>query len=231
VPTLHFWDVPGNPRPISQEYPQLNSSGEIVTTGSLASTTTPPGWGQNNGGITIDTIAPFSYLTNIVNPLAKDPWLTEITSERINHSNLGDFTKATPADIRIARSNGTLALGKKLTGGGHGQDNIDELIRRNITFNITKTYPNGVRVGNVSHTNPLKKSGENQSWFPKEWTADDIEAAGKFVADYNGGTDRFPNGKIIYANYKGVRTSIIVNHDPTYKGGIGSVFPDARKQP
>nr|WP_256332323.1 EndoU domain-containing protein [Paenibacillus sp. CF095] len=57
----------------------------------------------------------------------------------------------------------------RLINGGHGQDNINYLLKNKIAFNITKEYENGVRVGNIpNHKNKAKRSGEGQAWFPKD---------------------------------------------------------------
>jgi len=58
-----------------------------------------------------------------------------------------------------------------MVNGGHGQSNIDYLIKNNIEFNIVDEYPNGVRVGNVpSHKNKFKQTGTGQAWFPSDWS-------------------------------------------------------------
>ena len=52
-----------------------------------------------------------------------------------------------------------------------------------IKYNITKIWPNGVRVGNVpNHKNKLKGKDNMQSLFPKNWSAKDIKRAGEHVA-------------------------------------------------
>ncbi|MDO5015339.1 MAG: EndoU domain-containing protein, partial [Clostridia bacterium] len=40
----------------------------------------------------------------------------------------------------------------------------------------------GVRVGNFEgHKEPKKRNGTGQTWFPKTWTANDIQKAGEHV--------------------------------------------------
>ncbi|WP_260450227.1 EndoU domain-containing protein, partial [Listeria immobilis] len=139
----------------------------------------------------------------------------EIPKERLEHANLGDFTK-NPKTGAIS----------KMKGGGHGQDNIDFLRKQNIEVNIEKTYSNGVRVGNVpEHKTKSKQKGSNQSWFPKNWTAADIENAGQQIA-------RLPefakvnDGEVIFGEVNGVRVGVIKTN-----GKIGTIFPDATRQP
>lgn len=80
-----------------------------------------------------------------------------ISDSAIKHSSLGDFT----VDPRTGKLS-------KLKSGGHGEENIEFLKNNNIDFNISHEYNNGVRVGNVpGHKNKKKRSGDNQTWFPK----------------------------------------------------------------
>ena len=47
--------------------------------------------------------------------------------------------------------------------------------KNGLKYRITKTCPNGVRVGYVEdHKDKRKRSGNNQSWFPKNWTQKDM---------------------------------------------------------
>lgn len=63
-----------------------------------------------------------------------------------------------------------------MKGGGHGQANIDFLEQSDMNYNIEQEYDNGVRIGNVpDHKVKAKRIGKNQSWFPKNWSEDDIK--------------------------------------------------------
>ena len=125
-----------------------------------------------------------------------------IQKSKIRHSTIGDF--------------GTVS--GRMTGGGHGQANIEELNRRGIEYTISKTYSNEVRVGNVErHTTNWKASGNGQSWFPINWDEDKIHAAGTFVA--NKGAQE---GNHMYGIYENVKVGVILETD----GKVGSVFPD-----
>lgn len=53
------------------------------------------------------------------------------------HSNEGNYTKADKK--RHIR----------LKSGGHGQTGMNQLDKYGIKYNIVKTFPNGVRVGNI----------------------------------------------------------------------------------
>ncbi len=101
---------------------------------------------------------------------------------------------------------------------------MDLLNKQGIKYNIVKTYPNGVRVGNVpEHKDRSKRSGTGQSWFPKSWTDKDIKRAGEQVAGLKSNR-HIPDGKIVYGTYKGVRVGIIRTN-----GKIATVFPDSNQ--
>ncbi len=129
------------------------------------------------------------------------------------HSSEGTFTY-TPKEHRIS----------KLKSGGHGQEGINLLEKHGIRYNIVKTYPNGVRVGNIpSHKDPRKRTGTGQTWFPKTWTKKDIRKAGEHVAGLRKNR-HVPDGKSIFGTYKGVRVGVIRTH-----GKIATVFPDTKQ--
>jgi len=129
------------------------------------------------------------------------------------HSNEGAFTK--PQKGQKIR----------LKSGGHGQAGMNELDKYGIRYNVVKTYPNGVRVGNIpTHKNKQKQTGTNQAWFPKTWTSKDIKRAGEHVANLKRNR-HVPDGKAVFGMWKGVRVGVIRTH-----GQIGTIFPDS-KQP
>jgi hypothetical protein len=136
------------------------------------------------------------------------------------HSNEGDFIKK---QIRV---NGKPAIELRLANGGHGQKGMDLLDKYHIEYNIVKTYPNGVRVGNVpNHKTRNKRTGIGQSWFPKTWTEKDIKHAGEHVAGLKGNR-HIADGVVAYGVYKGVRVGIIRTN-----GKIATVFPDNNQNP
>jgi len=129
------------------------------------------------------------------------------------HSNEGAYTKP--------QKNGNI----RLKSGGHGQAGMNELDKYGIKYNIVKTYPNGVRVGNIpSHKNPRKAAGTGQSWFPKNWSSKDIKHAGEHVANLKGNRHS-KDGVAVFGMWKGVRVGVIRTN-----GQIGTIFPDI-KQP
>lgn len=114
----------------------------------------------------------------------------------------------------------------RLDSGGHGQSALDYMQKNDISYNVVKTFPNGVRVGNVpSSSNKQKKKGTGMSWFPKNWSTKDMVRAGEHVAGLKcnrGARD----GETIWGTWKGVRVGVIKTH-----GQIATVFPDNRYQP
>lgn len=132
------------------------------------------------------------------------------------HSSEGTFKKSQ------VKANGITKAKLRLASGGHGEAGIKLLEKYKIPYNITKTYPNGVRVGNIpSHANKAKRTGEGQAWFPKSWSNKDIRHAGEHVAGLKENR-RAPDGKKLYGVWKGVRVIVIKTN-----GKIASVFPDS----
>lgn len=136
------------------------------------------------------------------------------------HSSEGAFIRSQN------RVNGKVEIKLRLNNGGHGQRGMDLLDKYGIKYNIVKTYPNGVRVGNVpNHKKRDKKRYTGQSWFPKSWTEKDIRRAGEHVASLKKNR-RAADGEKVYGNYKGVRVGVIKTN-----GKIATVFPDADQSP
>ncbi|MDU8672387.1 EndoU domain-containing protein [Paenibacillus polymyxa] len=152
----------------------------------------------------------------IVTSQDNTPPRTHIVSEKsLDHANMGDFTR-NPKTGEIS----------KMSGGGHGQDNIDFLENNGIEYNIEKTYSNGVRVGNVpGHKSKGKRSGIGQAWFPKEWTKADIKNAGEHIANMAEHKETM-DGIPIFGEFNGVRVGVIKTN-----GEIGTIFPDNMLQP
>lgn len=131
------------------------------------------------------------------------------------HSNEGTFA------WKQIRRNGKPAKQIRLASGGHGQYGMDLLDKYHIKYNVIKIWSNGVRMGNVSdHKDRRKANANNQSWFPKSWTAKDIKHAGEHVAGLKHNRNT-PDGKAIFGVYKSVRVGVIIT-----KGRIATIFPD-----
>ena len=131
----------------------------------------------------------------------------KIPKKAIQHSSLGEFTQ------------GDRKHPPRLKSGGHGEENIRELKKRGIDYEITKEYPNGVRVGNVStHKDKQKRAGEGQSWFPKEWTRDTIKKAGeKTIREEK---EKKKDGETSIGTYKKVKVGV-----KRTKGKVATIFP------
>ena len=93
----------------------------------------------------------------------------------------------------------------RLESGGHGEDMFKILKKYNIGYSITKTFPNGVRVGNVeNHYNPYKREHNRQLWFPKHWKKKDILEAAEHVLSLKKNKDA-ESGDRIYGMWKVLR--------------------------
>lgn len=109
----------------------------------------------------------------------------------------------------------------RLDGGGHGQNGMNLLKKYHLAYKVVKTWPNGVRVGNVlTHKDRSKRILNGQTWFPANWTSKDIKHAGEYVASLKRNRNT-PNGKILFGNWKGVRVGVIKTN-----GKIATIFPD-----
>lgn len=135
------------------------------------------------------------------------------------HSNEGDFKFPEGKEKKRRQKAGEKLI--RLDGGGHGQKGLDLLKKYGIAFEITKTYSNGVRIGNVpDHKDKKKRKNSQQSWFPEHWSEKDIQHAGQHVSGLKGNR-RVPSGITIFGVYKGVRVGVKRTH-----GKIATVFPD-----
>ena len=136
-----------------------------------------------------------------------------ISAKTLQHASKGDYTHPDNDPNRF-----------RLSGGGHGQECIDFLEEHHIKYNINHVYPNGVRVGNVPrHKDRYKRTGNSQSWFPKDWSAKTIRDAGEHVASLKK-NQNVGDGKTIWGMYKDVRVGVIKTN-----GKIGTIFPDSKQ--
>lgn len=146
--------------------------------------------------------------------------LVHIDTKALEHSDIGNF--ALPGNPKKSKLPG------KMLGGGHGQANINELIRLNREFEIIHTYKNGVRIGNIKLIlGRIKNKGTGQSWFPKDWDSEKIRRAGQFVIQNNVAEfKKTSNGRPVFATFENVRVGVIkTNNRPA------TIFPDNSKQP
>lgn len=74
-----------------------------------------------------------------------------------------------------------------------------------------------MRVGNVlNHKDKHKQTGDRQSWFPKNWSRQDIKKAGQAVAKGR----KLLDGKTKIGRTRGVDVGIMRTH-----GKIATIFP------
>ncbi|BAV06498.1 fibronectin type III domain protein [Filimonas lacunae] len=142
------------------------------------------------------------------------------SADKLEHAVLGDY--APPEDPVLSMRP------KKMTGGGHGEDGYQYQIKCGYNPEVKYTFDNKVRTGNVpGHEDPLKATGGEQSWYPPDWTKQDISDAEQYVKNHNPAAwTALPEGGVIYDNYKNVRVGIVKT-----QGAIGTSFPDKMMQP
>lgn len=97
--------------------------------------------------------------------------------------------------------------------------------KHGIPYEIVIEFENGVRLGNLpTSIQRMKRHGNIQSWFPKEWTAADIEQAAIKLAKTHPGK---PKAHEHYTGeVNGVSVTIIFGEN----GTISTAFP-SQKQP
>ncbi|PWL03706.1 EndoU domain-containing protein [Hallerella porci] len=126
------------------------------------------------------------------------------------HASEGRFTKPQKSAIKL-----------RLAAGGHSQKGLELLEKYGIKYNIVKTYPNGVRVGNIpNHQAKRKRLGISQTWFPSSWNEKKIKRAAEHVARLYRNRNA-PDGLTIFGTYKGVRVGVMKTN-----GQIATAFPD-----
>ena len=91
----------------------------------------------------------------------------------------------------------------KLLKGGHGQSNINYLIKNKLSFFIKNKLPNGVRVGSIScHKRKSERAG-GHLWFPAKWSDETIKNAGLHVANLKRNKE-VANHKHMKGRFRGV---------------------------
>ena len=148
----------------------------------------------------------------------KNDGIITVPDKTLKHSTVGEFT-----NLKNPKKPPSEKNGGKMKGGGHSQANIDLLESKGYSYAITKTYDNGVRVGNVVlHKSNKKSENSGQSWFPEDWGNDEVLKAGTYVAN-NSTDENMPK----FAEYNGVRVGIFLDNE----GFPSTIFPDSSKQP
>jgi hypothetical protein len=124
----------------------------------------------------------------------------ELDEKALEHIMEGSYE-----DINPERNNGT---NKKLKSGGHSEETFKQLKTHNIGYTITKTYPNGVRIGNVeNHVKTIKRFYSGQTWFPKNWTKTDIIKAINHVASLPENQNA-KDGETMWGIWQGVKLGV-----------------------
>ncbi|REK58983.1 MAG: hypothetical protein C6P36_02785 [Geobacillus sp.] len=163
------------------------------------------------------------HLRNYNNGLGNGNRNVRIPNSTLKHAAVGDFTNPkNPKKQKIGN----------MKSGGHGQSNIQLLEEHGIEYNIVEVLPNGVRLGNVpNHKNKLKRTGKNQVWFPKNWTDEEIEKAGLYVANLQDKNKYILEETPViirkFANYKGVTVGVVYDK---HQRKITTIFPDSEQR-
>lgn len=158
----------------------------------------------------------------------KNDGIITVSDKTLKHSTVGDFT-----NLKNPKKPPSEKNGGKMKGGGHSQANIDLLESKGYSYTITKTYDNGVRIGNVVlHKDNEKSENSGQSWFPVDWGNDEVLKAGTYVANNPFEIKELRNkdgalsGYKLTAEYNGIEVIVINNFD----NEPGSIFPNKNQK-
>lgn len=111
----------------------------------------------------------------------------------------------------------------RLVAGGHTQAAMELCDQKEIDYSITGEFSNGVRIGNVPSSKlKIKRTGNGQAWFPKDWDDDKVLVAGTAVAN-NG--DELIEGYHKTGVYDGVAVRVLVDG-----GNISTICPDLNQE-
>lgn len=130
-----------------------------------------------------------------------------ISNKTLIHASKGEFSQGDKNHL------------PRFLSGGHGQENIQELKKRKISYNIVERYPNGVRLGNVpTHKQKQKRTQTGQTWFPESWTRNTIKKAAEKTI--NSVPYKLPDGMNMFGTYKKVK--VVVKRT---NGEPATIFP------
>lgn len=133
----------------------------------------------------------------------------DMSEASVNHADIGEYTENSNRHRK----------------GGHGQDALDYMDKNGVKYEINIEYNNGVRRGNIPGSkDKMRRTGNTQSWFPKEWSSDDIKNAAIEVSKTFKGAPR--NGDKHTGIVKGVSVTIIFGDG----GSIKTAYP-SKNQP
>lgn len=155
-----------------------------------------------------------------LNELEEDGLMT-IRKSTLDHSTKGVFTRLKNLNKPASAENGG-----RPHKGFHSESSFEVLKANGTPGIVNKTLPNGVRIGNIeNHKSKAKREQNGQTWFPEDWTDDDILIAATSVINN-------PKNKLsdnMYCgNYKchsnNVKLTVRTNNP-------GTIFPNKEGQP
>ena len=122
----------------------------------------------------------------------------------------------------------SLKNGGRPSGGGHSQHALDAIQAKGWTVEITGTYENGVRVGNIPEsTDKFRRSGSQMSWFPETWTEEDILLAGTTVSNNPSAVEELISREQVKSGERltGTYNDVVVCVTKDTDGKITSIYP------
>ena len=134
-----------------------------------------------------------------------------ISQKAQKHASKGDF-------IYLKKHSQRRNLTMK--SGGHGEENINFLKNKGLSYSIDTEFSNGVRFVHIDrHFNKRDTRINGHTWFPKDWDRGDIRKAGEHVASLKRNR-KLIDGKRHTGRYRGVTVGIIARN-----GMLKTIFP------
>ena len=151
----------------------------------------------------------------------EDDGIMTIRKSTLDHTTKGKFTGLKNPNKSVSISNGG-----RPDGGFHSESSFKILKNSGTPGTVNETLPNGVRIGNIElHKDKKKRDLNGQTWFPKDWSDDDILIAATSIV--NNPANKISDN-IYFGNY--------ICHDENvgikiHTNKPGSIFPDKDNQP
>lgn len=150
----------------------------------------------------------------------EDDGIMTVRKSTLDHTTKGVFTKLKNPNKPISLKNGGTP-----DKGFHSESSFAVLNANGTPGKVTETLPNGVRIGNIElHKDKTKSESNGQTWFPKDWTDDDILEAATAVLNKPLSVNNLKYTGDYKLHKKTVRIIVYTNNP-------GTIYPDKNNQP
>lgn len=150
----------------------------------------------------------------------EDDGIMTVRKSTLDHTTKGVFT-----GLKNPNKPPSYKNGGRPDKGFHSESSFAVLKSNGTQGKVTETLPNGVRIGNIEfHKDKEKREDNGQTWFPKDWTDDNILEAATAVLNKPLSVN---NHKYIgdYTLHKKTVRIVVYTNNP------GTIYPDKNNQP